>query len=179
MIDLQSLEKRLWKLRPRRKHDEFAIETIKEAIDAIRNGNWGVGAVLVDNKTGKVIFRGQNKTTRTDWHAEMDLLNKFEDEHGKKGKELLRDCTLYTSLEPCPMCLCRIIVARVGAVYYVADDKPGGMVHLRDQLPQAWKEMSNDKTYEKADCSDELVKIAEELFHYSLNESKRKKESKK
>lgn len=173
---LEKISKILDEFKPKRKQDSVAIMAIKEAISAIRNGGWGIGAILVDNQSGKIICRGQNKTMRSDWHAEMDLLNKFEDEHQDKKarKELLSQCTLITSLEPCPMCLCRIIAARVGAVYYVAPDAPGGMVHLFNNLPDSWKELAKDKIYAQADCSDELVKIAAEVFQFVLSDERKK-----
>ena len=92
----------------------------------------------------------------------------------KARKELLSQCTLITSLEPCPMCLCRIIAARVGAVYYVAPDAPGGMVHLFNNLPDSWKELAKDKIYAQVDCSDELVKIAAEVFQFVLSDERKK-----
>ena len=93
---LEEISKILDEFKPKRKQDSVAIMAIKEAISAIRNGGWGIGAILVDNQSGKIICRGQNKTMRSDWHAEMDLLNKFEDEHQDKKarKELLSQCTL-------------------------------------------------------------------------------------
>ena len=175
-MDWHEINHKLEQFIPQKKHDVIAIKAIKEAISAIKNGGWGIGAILIDNQTGKIICRGQNKTKRSDWHAEMDLLNKFEDEHQDKKvrKELLAHCTLITSLEPCPMCLCRIIAARVGAVYYVAPDAPGGMVHLFDNLPDSWKELAKGKTYAQADCSAELIKIAGDVFQFVLSDKRKK-----
>lgn len=175
-VELQEFSKILNEFKPKSKHDAFAVMAIKEAIRAIENGGWGIGAILVDTQSGAIICCGQNKTMRSDWHAEMDLLNKFEDEHTDKKarKELLKQCTLFTSLEPCPMCLCRIIAARVGAVYYVAPDVPGGMVHLFDNLPDSWKELAKDNIYAQADCSTELVEIANKVFQFALSDKRKK-----
>ena len=169
-MDLQEISRQLAEFQPQKPHDAMAILAIKEAISAIEHGGWGIGAVLIDNQTGMVIGRGQNKTTRSDWHAEMDLLNQFEDAHPDKQarKALLAHCTLVTSLEPCPMCLCRLIAARVGTVYYVAPDVPGGMVHLFHQLPDSWRELAKNQTYAQADCSDELVTLASAVFTATL-----------
>ena len=170
-MNLPELSRRLAEFQPRKTHDAVAVMAVKEAIRAIENGGWGIGAVLIDNQNGAVIGRGQNQTRRSDWHAEMDLLNQFEDAHPDKKarKELLARCTLVTSLEPCPMCLCRIIAAGVGTVYYVAPDTPGGMVHLFDQLPTSWQELAQGKTYAQADCSAELVTLASEVFRLKLS----------
>jgi len=46
----------------------------------------------------------------------------------------------------------------------MADDKGGGMVHLYDKLPPVWQEISKGRIFKKADCSDDLSEIAEQVF---------------
>ena len=142
---LNELEGRILSFIPSKKHDGYAIESIKEAISAAKSGTFGVGAILVHNETGTVMYRGQNKVfseSRSDLHAEMDVLNIFETEHKGKSRKRIKEFALFTSLESCPMCLCRLITSGLMEVYHVADDKGGGMVHLYDQLPPVWKAMS-------------------------------------
>ncbi|MDO9529730.1 MAG: deaminase [Syntrophales bacterium] len=74
---------------------------------------------------------------------------------------------LYTSLEPCPMCLARIITAGVRKVYYLAPDPYGGMVHLFKNLPPIWQKIAEGRIYEPALCSPELKDIANKVFKYS------------
>lgn len=92
----------------------FMQEAIKLSIDSMRAGNGGpFGAVVV--KDGKIIARGSNHvTTKNDptAHAEVvaireacRVLNTFQ----------LAGCEIYTSCEPCPMCL--------GAIYWARPDK--------------------------------------------------------
>ena len=164
---LNELEERVINFIPSRKHDVFAIAVINEAISAAKNGSFGVGAVLVDNETNEILSRGQNKVFlefRSDLHAEMDLLNTFETQNKSNSRDLLKNITLFSSLESCPMCLCRIITSGVQAVYHLADDFGGGMVHLYDQLPPVWRDISHGRTFKKADCSEELYEIAEKVF---------------
>jgi cytosine deaminase len=164
---LQEFEGRLLNFVPLKKHDEFAIECIKEAIDAAKKGTFGVGAVIVEDETNIIRFRGQNRVFtqhRSDLHAEMELLNDFEIYYKSKSRDLLKNFTLFTSLESCPMCLCRIITAGVMKVYHIADDTGGGMVHLHHQLPPIWQEISKQRTFEKADCSEELSDISLQVF---------------
>lgn len=164
---IQDLENKIVNFQLEKEHDYFALETIKEAISAAKNGTFGVGAILVDNETNEIVFRGYNKVfsePRSDLHAEMDLLNKFEAQYKNKSREIIKKFTLYTSLESCPMCLCRIITAGVNEVYHIADDIDGGMVHLYDRLPKIWQEISKKRIYKKANCSEELSKIAEQVF---------------
>ena len=166
-IDLQTLEVRVMNFVPSCPDDVFVLEAIKEALNSAKNGSFGVGAVLVDEKTNKIVCRGQNKVFtqhRSDLHAEMDLLNTFETQNGSKSRKLLGGLTLYTSLESCPMCLCRIITSGILKVCHAADDDRGGMVHLYHQLPVVWQEISRNRVFRKADCSEELSKIALQVF---------------
>jgi len=64
-------------------HDSFSIIVLEEALTAAGEGNFGIGACLVRKETGKVILRGRNKVFkpyfRSDLHAEMDVLNRYEE----------------------------------------------------------------------------------------------------
>lgn len=164
---LNEIENTLQHFIPVKKHDVFALEVVKDAITAAKKGSFGVGAILVNNETNEIMYRGQNKVfseSRSDLHAEMDLLNNFEIQNKSNSRELLKKFTLYSSLESCPMCLCRIITSGVLEVYHIADDLGGGMVHLYNQLPPVWKEISKGRIFEKAECSSELSEIAEQVF---------------
>ena len=91
----------------------------------------------------------------------MDVLNTFEEKTKTRARECLGGYTMYSSLESCPMCLFRIITSGLTEVYHVVDDKGGGMVHLYDQLPPFWKDISKGRIFKKAECSDDLTEIAE------------------
>ncbi|MFC1751975.1 nucleoside deaminase [Thermoproteota archaeon] len=139
---------------------------IEEAIKAIKEGNFGVGAVIVNKHTGEVMVSGHNQvfypTFKSDAHAEMVVLEAFE----KLGEmDDLDDLVLFTSLEPCAMWLPRILVSKLRTVYYAADDSTGGMVHLSEHLPETFTRLLNGKTLEKAVCSLELMVLAGKVFH--------------
>jgi cytosine deaminase len=164
---LEELEEKILNYNPCGKHDLFALEAVKEAINAAKSGNFGVGAVLVNNETNEIMYRGSNKVfseSRSDMHAEMDLLDNFENQHKNKSREMIKNYSLYTSLESCPMCMCRIITAGVAEVYHLADDLSGGMVHLKNQLPPVWQEISKSRIFKKAQCSGDLSEIAAQVF---------------
>ena len=167
LTKLQELEGKLSTVVPSKKHDLYAIASIQEAINSAKSGTYGVGAILVHNETGEIKYKGQNKVfseSRSDLHAEMDVLNTFETEFKDKSRTRIKDYTMYTSLESCPMCLCRLITSGLMEVYHVADDFGGGMVHLYDKLPPVWKDISKERVFAKAECSEELSKIAEQVF---------------
>jgi len=164
---LKELEEKIQNYVPSKKHDAFALEAIKEAISAAKSGTFGIGAVLVNNETNEIMYRGRNKVFsefRSDLHGEMDLLNNFETKNKENSREMIKGFTMYSSLESCPMCLCRIITSGLSAVYHVADDTGGGMVHLYNQLPPVWKDISQGRIFKKAECSADLAAISEQVF---------------
>jgi tRNA(adenine34) deaminase len=77
---------------------------------------------------------------------------------------------LYTTLEPCPMCLSRILTSGIPNVRYSAPNPSGGMVYLMDNLPPVWKEIAKGDTFTVANCSPDLQKISDNLFQISKEE---------
>jgi tRNA(Arg) A34 adenosine deaminase TadA len=114
-------------------------------------------------------------------HAEMDLLNRYEDrikgqrfESGKQqNPRRVEGLVLYTSFEPCPMCLARIINAGIKKTFYAVVDQPGGMCSRFENMPPFWKDMGKERFCGEAACSSELKDIAFQLFgHYSRRNAK-------
>jgi tRNA(adenine34) deaminase len=172
-----ALEQRLSSLqrRPAAKADQpLGLVACQEALEAARSGNYGVGAVLVDAE-GEVLERGRNRAFfprfRSDLHAEMDLMNNFEDRGPHPGE--MRGYTLVTSLEPCPMCLARLLISGVETVKFIAHDELGGMVTHMDHLPEAWQKLRERQQFLLADVSEELRVIATDLFLLNLESLRR------
>jgi len=155
---------------PEYRDDQFALITLKEAIAAAREGNYGIGACLA-RENGEIVQRGHNRVFvpyfRSDLHAEMDVLTRYE-ERIKAQRSEVEGLVLYTSVEPCPMCLARIITSGVKKVYYLAPDPNGGMVHKFKDLPPIWLKIAEGREYASAQCSPELKEIASQVFHYSV-----------
>lgn len=148
--------------------DIYCLEAVKEAYSAIVSGNFGVGAILVSKKDGIIIKRAHNSVFtpffKSDMHAEMKILSEYENQVKGNSGEIYRDLILYTSLEPCPMCLARIINSGIKTVYYASEDKIGGMVTKKEFFPDIWQQLLKGKIIQKADCSPFLTKIAWEIF---------------
>lgn len=174
---LNELEQKVTSFVPNLKypHDRFIIITLYEAIAAVKEGNFGVGAVLV-RENGEIIQRGHNHVFkpyfRSDLHAEMDVMTKFE----KCFKDIknLKGFILYTSFEPCPMCLARLISSGVREIYYAAVDKIGGMVLRLKYMSPIWIELAQRQKFALAQCSAELQDIALQIFLTTANENNRK-----
>ena len=104
--------------------ERFMKEALVEAEQAFALGEVPVGAVVV--KDGKIIARGHNRreTDRVATaHAELLAM---EEACRVLGSWRLSDCTLYVTLEPCPMCAGTAVNARVGRVVYGAKDAKAG-----------------------------------------------------
>ena len=104
------------------------MDYMKQALDlareAARQGEVPVGCVIV--REGAVVGRGRNRreTARNALsHAELEAIN---DACRTLGGWRLWDCTLYVTLEPCPMCAGAIINARIPRVVFGARDAKAG-----------------------------------------------------
>lgn len=113
------------------------LEYIQAAVDQARNGvsqNEGgpFGAVIV--KEGVIIGRGNNKVILTNdptAHAEMVAIR--EACHYLKSHQLT-GCTIYTSCEPCPMCLGAIYWARPDRIVYACTRQDAASINFDDEF---------------------------------------------
>lgn len=151
--------------------DGYIWLTCVLALKTVSLGNFGIGCILVDDK-GEIAAWGHNEVFhpyfRSDRHAEMVVMDKFEDAH--KDISSLKDYTLYTSLESCPMCLARLITSGVEKVLHAASDNDGGMVHKIKDLPQIWIDLAIPRVFRQARCSQDLMKAASQIFLINSND---------
>ncbi len=112
---------------------EFMKRAIKLAQEGMNSNAGGpFGAVVV--KDGKIIAEGFNRVTSTNdptAHAEVVAIRNACD---KLGTFQLDDCIVYTSCEPCPMCLGAIYWARPKAVFYACDKIDAAKIDFDDQF---------------------------------------------
>lgn len=112
---------------------EFMREAIRLSVEQMQAGHGGpFGAVIV--KDGRIIARGFNQVTSTNdptCHAEVDAIRKACRE---LGTFQLTDCDLYTSCEPCPMCLGAIYWARPRRVFYGNTKQDAAAIGFDDQF---------------------------------------------
>jgi tRNA(Arg) A34 adenosine deaminase TadA len=129
-----------------------AIELAERNIDA---GGGPFGAVIV--KDGQVIAEASNQVTRDNdptAHAEIMAIR----EAGRKLNNFdLSGCTIYTSCEPCPMCLGAIYWARISEVWYASDREDAEAAGFDDSL--IYEELSK----EIADRKLKMVRLEEPL----------------
>ena len=111
--------------------EEWMRMALEEALAALAEGEIPVGAVLT--REGRLVCRAHNR--REAWHdptAHAELLCLRE---GARllGDWRLRDCTLYVTLEPCPMCAGAMVMSQLGrCVFGAADERQGCCGSLYD-----------------------------------------------
>lgn len=103
---------------------DFMNEALRLAKEAAEEGEVPVGAVVV--RRGEIVGRGRNRRETAKnalSHAELEAIDEAcRNLHGWR----LWECTLYVTLEPCPMCTGAIINARIPRVVYGASDEKAG-----------------------------------------------------
>jgi guanine deaminase len=114
-------------------NEEFMARAIELAIENVRSGRGGpFGAVVVRN--GEIVAEAANSVTSTNdptAHAEIVAIRLA---CAKLGVFELRDCEIYSSCEPCPMCLGGIYWARPARVYFAATAADAAKAGFDDSL---------------------------------------------
>ncbi|MBQ8472402.1 MAG: nucleoside deaminase [Bacilli bacterium] len=113
---------------------EYFKYAIQEANYGVINNEGGPFGAVVVNKNGKIIGVGHNKVLKNNdptAHAEVmairdacKTLNAYD----------LTDCKIYSTSEPCPMCLSAIIWANIKEIYYGTDRLEVSKIGFRDDL---------------------------------------------
>lgn len=144
--------------------EEMMLKALELAKKAYSMGEIPVGAIVVDGD-GNIIGEGYNRRESDNSptaHAEMLAIEKAAE---ALGRWRLSECTLYVTLEPCPMCAGAIINSRLKRVVYGAFDDKGGacasVVNLFE-LPFNHKPLVRSRVLEK-ECGELLTE-----FFYNL-----------
>ena len=139
----------------------YMAEAMKEARKAYRKRETPIGCVIV--RDGKIIARGRNRRDRSGnvlAHAEIEAIRKA----CKKPKDWrLEGCTMYVTLEPCPMCAGAIVQARMDRLV-IGTMSPkagcaGSILNLMD-VPQ----FNHQVPVTKGVCGDECSRMLTEFF---------------
>ncbi len=142
-------------------HSAFMMEAIRLSVTNVEEGKGGpFGAVVV--KDGKIIARGVNQVTTSNdptAHAEVvaireacKILHTFQ----------LDGCEIYTSCEPCPMCLGAIYWARPDKLFYANSKEDAALIQFDDQF--IYEEIAKPVTERKLFTRQILREEASEAF---------------
>lgn len=105
---------------------EYMRVALREAALAAEAGDVPVGAVLISNDTGEILAKGRNTREVMGTALGHAEINAISEGCAALGGWRLEDCTLYVTLEPCPMCGGAILHARIPRVVFGAADPVAG-----------------------------------------------------
>lgn len=112
--------------------NQFMKVAIEEAEKGITNGEGGpFGAVIVKN--GKIIGKGHNQVVKNHNPTCHGEIMAIQDACEKLNSFDLSGCEIYTTGEPCPMCLGAILWANIGKVYYGCNVVDTSEIGFRDE----------------------------------------------
>jgi len=106
-------------------HEQYMRLAIELALEAAADGEAPIGCLVTDSD-GVIIGRGRNrreKDKNAAAHAELEAIT---DACKTLGDWRLSECSLYVTLEPCPMCAGAVIMSRLSKVFYGARDEQTG-----------------------------------------------------
>lgn len=112
--------------------EELMQRAIELSINSVRNGGGPFGAIIA--REGEIIAEGSNGVTIYNdptAHAEVTAIRKACE---KLGTFELKGCEIYTSCEPCPMCLGAIYWAHLDKIYYANDRKDAADIGFDDDF---------------------------------------------
>ena len=154
------------------KAENYMKEALKLARSNIANGNGGpFGAVIV--KDGKIIAKGANEVTSSNdptAHAEIVAIRKA---CKVLGTFQLDGCEIYTSCEPCPMCMGAIYWARPKKVFFAGNRKDAEEAGFDDS--HIYNELSLPIDSRKIPTEQIMAAEAQEIFEEWLNDDKKVK----
>ena len=113
-------------------NNEFMLKAIALSIESVKTGGGPFGSVIV--KDNKIISEGFNRVTTTNDPTAHGEIVAIRAACKKLNNFNLSGSTLYSSCEPCPMCLSAIYWARIDKVYYANTRKDAQKIDFDDSL---------------------------------------------
>ena len=145
-----------------KKYMKIAFSEAKKAFD---KGEVPIGAVIV-SETGKIIAKAHNLTeTKKNplCHAEILAIQKA---CKKINEKYLMNCSIFITLEPCPMCATAISLAKIKNIYFASTDEKGGAIVNGIKVYENAKNLYKPKVfygYLKEESSEILKKFFKNL----------------
>ena len=112
--------------------NKFMQRAIELSIESINSGGGPFGSVIV--KDEKIISEGMNRVTVDNDPTSHGEIVAIRNACKKLNTFNLSDCSLYSSCEPCPMCMSAIYWSRIGKVYYANTRDDAKKINFDDSL---------------------------------------------
>lgn len=151
--------------------EELMRRAIAVSENSVRNGGGPFGAVIA-SKDGEIIAEASNSVTidhDPTAHAEVNCIRKAT---AKLGTFDLAEYDIYTSCEPCPMCLGAIYWAHLDKIYYANDRKDAAAIGFDDDFIYQELELKNEDRHKKMELLlPEEAKKAFEMWAQSTDKT--------
>ncbi len=141
-------------------NDYFMRKAIALAVENVKNGGGPFGAVIV--RDDEIVATGVNRVTANNdptAHAEVSAIRAA---CSKLGTFNLSGCVIYTSCEPCPMCLGAIYWAHIDKIYYGANKDDAAAANFDDSF--IYKELAVPKSKRRVAIEELLPEEAQAAF---------------
>jgi len=113
--------------------EDFMREALALATEGMRAGRGGpFGCVIV--RRGEIVARGQNRVAADNDPTAHAEVNAIREACRQRGRFSLEDCELYTSCEPCPMCLAAIYWARIPRIFHANTRADAAAIGFDDEF---------------------------------------------
>ena len=112
--------------------NEFMKRAIELSIESVNRGGRPFGSIIV--KDNNIVAEGSNKVTLTNDPTAHGEIVAIREACKKLNNFSLNDCELYSTCEPCPMCLSAIYWARIDKIYYANTRKDAQKIDFDDSL---------------------------------------------
>ena len=112
--------------------NEFMKRAIELSIESVNRGGGPFGSIIV--KDNNIVAEGSNKVTLTNDPTAHGEIVAIREACKKLNNFSLNDCELYSTCEPCPMCLSAIYWARIDKIYYANTRKDAQKIDFDDSL---------------------------------------------
>ena len=124
-------------------NNEFMKRAIELSVESVNKGGGPFGSIVV--KDNKIIAEGSNKVTPTNDPTAHGEIVAIREACKKLNTFTLGGCELYSSCEPCPMCLSAIYWARIEKIYYANTREDARKIDFDDSLIYTELQKSIDK----------------------------------
>ena len=125
--------------------NKFMSRAIELSMESVNNGTGPFGAVIVKNE--KIIAEGSNKVTSTNDPTAHGEIVAIREACKQLNNFSLSGCELYSSCEPCPLCLSAIYWARINKIYYANTREDAKNIDFDDSL--IYTEINKDRNSRK------------------------------
>ena len=112
--------------------NEFMKRAIELSVESVKKGGGPFGSIIVKN--GEIVSEGSNKVTLTNDPTAHGEIVAIRNACKKINNFNLSGCELYSTCEPCPMCLSAIYWARIEKIYYANTREDAKKIDFDDSL---------------------------------------------